>query len=298
MNRRHGSFTYRNEGSVQAFGSKENTLLVATPGKLVEWDRTRRRVAKEVPVDMEVTDVKDFNGHWVLLSKSSVGLLSGSKVEEVTTKGPLDASVVYRDRFLLVGDKEITVIAAMEESVEVRRTRLASDNGVCTCGVAATNKLFLSFENGKVFVVEEPKVTEILAGRASEMRMDEFQCLIFLKEPIVSINLLGDVLVVSLFNKKVLALSLETKEASFTELLYDIKASATWNNLIVVCDSRNNVIFLTQGLEVTYGNCLKEEICNILTDGPRLIIGFKVGVVKEYEGDDGAWAELACGVPR
>ncbi|WEL38852.1 hypothetical protein PFJ87_06g01200 [Encephalitozoon hellem] len=294
MSVKRDSFTYRHADSIQAFGLKAGTLLVATRSKLVEWDRMRRRAIREVSVRGEITDVKCLNGYWILLTKNSVELFDGDTIEHIGPKRPLDASIAYKDWLLIVGNEEITVISIRKGNAEARKVRLISNNGICTCGASSAEGLFLSFENGKVFSIGEPEVMGIVLGKADEVLVDELPCLIFLKEAIVSINVLEKDLVVSLFNKKVLVLSLETREVLFTELLYNIKCSTIWNEMIVINDCKNNILFLDRRLVISYSNCLKEEICGVLADGDGLAVGFTIGVVKEYVTDGKTRPGFVC----
>lgn len=295
MDMKQDLFTYRHPDSIKAFGLNADTLLVATSSILVEWDRIRRRVVKEICIDEEIIDIKHFNGYWVLLTKGNVGLLDGDKTKRIGSKGSLDVSIVYKDWLLIVGNEELAAISIRKGNAEARKARLISTNGVCTCGVVAMDGLLLSFENGKVFSIKESEAMDIVLGKASEVVVDEFSCLIFLKEAIVSINILGKELVISLFNKKVLVLDLNTKEVSFTELPHNIRSTTMWSELIVVIDSKNNILFLDRRLRIAYSSCLKEEICGVLADGRGLAIGFKVGVVKEYAGESRAQLGSICG---
>ncbi|AFN83184.1 hypothetical protein EROM_060920 [Encephalitozoon romaleae SJ-2008] len=285
MDMKQDLFTYRHPGSIQAFGLNTDTLLVATSSILVEWDRVRRRIVKEIRMDEEIVDIKCFSGYWVLITKSDIGFLDGNKTKRIGSKGSLDVSIVYKDWLLTVGNEKLVIISIRKGNAEIRKVRLISTNGMCTCGVAATDGLFLSFENGKVFSIKESEVMNIVLGKINEVVMDKFSCLIFLKEAIVSISTLGKELVISLFNKKVLVLDLDTKDVSYTELPHNIRGSTVWNDLIVVSDCKNNILFLDRRLRITYSNCLKEEICGVLADRRGLAIGFRVGVVKEYVGE-------------
>lgn len=292
MDKRCGSFTYRHGDKILALGSEGDILLVATSSKLVVWNRPRRKILKEVALNKEIVDIKYFSDGWVLLSKIRVEFLSGYEIKDITPKGPLDVSVVYKNWLLIVGSKEIMVISIEDEDVEVKKTKMESTNGICTYGMVSEDRLFLSFENGKVFCIEKVEIEDIIFRRKREVWMDEYPCLVFLKEPIVSMGALRETLVISLFDRKVLVFDPKTREASFTELPYNIKASTIWNDLIIVGDSKNNVIFLGKDLKAVYSNCLREEICRVMGEGTRLTIGFTVGVVKEYNWEKGMEVEF------
>ena len=102
----------------------------------------------------------------------------------------------------------------------------------------------------------------------------------------------------------------------FSELLRDHPAAKGWSvlleypipivgkridavliahNLIVVIDSRNNMIFLDKMLRIVYSNNLREEICSVLVDGTSLVVGFQEGVVKEYRKGPIDYIELIHG---
>lgn len=276
------SFTYRGEDRVVAFGLEGDGLLVAMASKVVEWSRSGRRIVREADVSREVVGVEYVAGRWILLSKDMAGVLVGSQVKDICPKEPLDAAVAYGDVLLLVGGERVVVIAPGKGEGAVRSVRLVSGNGVCTCGVEARGRLLLSFENGKVFLVEQQDVERAIDGGVGEIRIDDARCLAFLKEPVASVGLLGGRLVVSLFSRKILMLDLETLEGMFTEMAYDVRGCVVWKGLIVANDSRNNVIFLDQELRIVYSSGVGEEICGVLADDAGLAVGFEAGVVKEY----------------
>lgn len=278
-------FTYRNEDRVVSFCSAGEALLVSLPDKLVEWSKAERRILREFETENEILDIKHCCGRWILISKTMVELFADGEIRMITTKASMASSVVYGSSLILIDDEELIVVGILEGDAGVRRISLTSHNGMCSSILIHDGGLLVSFENGKVFKVEEELMVRIISLGVEKLHVDDMDCLLFLKEPIISMGILEAVLVISLFSGKVLTLNICSRDVAFTELLHEIRGSCTWKKFIVVNDIKNNVIFLDEELKIIGRNSFDEEVCGVLVDNHTLMIGFRNGFIKEY-GED------------
>lgn len=280
---KHSSFTYRNEDRVLSFCFHEDTLVVSLPAKLVVWDRGGRRVIKELEMKNEIVDIKYWDGAWALFSKNSIEVVVDDEVQEIGGRSSLSTSVVCEDCLLVVDDKELMVVRA--GGVEVRKVGLVSGNGICSCGLFMSGELFLSFENGKIFRIERSLVKRVASGQVGEIDMSGCDCLIFLKEPIMDIGILGERMVVSLFSGKIVVLGLDDiRDTVFTELPHDIRRSFVWGDVVVVEDRENNIVFLDSDLRIINHYGFNEEVCKTLANSSVFMVGFREGMIREYSG--------------
>ncbi|KAH9411237.1 hypothetical protein HK407_06g10660 [Ordospora pajunii] len=275
-------FSYRNDDKIACAGFCTGRIFASLPHKIVEWSRTERAVACVHEISEEVVGMASMSdGCIALLSKSSVWLLLGSEIRYVMEKPPLCGVVVYRERLLLIDEQSITSMCVQERSTKISRAKMRNRSGMCTCGAESENGLLLAFENGDVVEISAQAMADILDGRAAEVDTECLRTMIRLREPVISVGVLNHLLVVALFNRKMLTINLKSGEVSYTELAYEVKFSALWNGMIVVSDSRENIILMDEHLKIAYSKRMRDEVCSLVSSGTDLIVGFSTGTVKE-----------------
>ncbi|TBU18610.1 hypothetical protein CWI42_060950 [Ordospora colligata] len=275
-------FSYRNDDKITCAGFCAERIFASLPHTIVEWSRTERKIISVHEMNEEINSITCMNNECVaLLSKNSVWLLLRTEIRYAMEKPSLCGVVVYNGMLMLIDQQSITSIYVQERNIKISRIRMENGNGMCTCGSEYENGLLLAYENGNVIEICTQVMIDIIDGKLAEVDNKHIKTLICLREPVISVGVLNNLLVVALFNKKMLTMNLKSGETSYTELAYEVKFSTLWNGMIVVSDSKGNIILMDKNLKIAYSKCMRDEVCSLGSNGVDLIVGFSTGTVKE-----------------
>jgi hypothetical protein len=256
-------FTYRNGERVNTFMVHDDILIVSTRYSLKMWNIPDKRITKDIRTDATFMSLLVYDQKYIFLSKNGIYSFFDNRFIKLSPLDTFSFPLVVEDHLLFFNEANIFFYKTGEY---VNTSR----EGICTSAVSSEKTVYLSYESGKVYSISKEDL----------LRKDIKLLLLFdFKEPVSSIDICGDTLLISLFSGRIL---LNSHVCKSLKLEKDVRKALLYEDRIFVLLDKLYLMVLDRNLNVLVYESYEDEICDVRIFRNSIFISLGDGRIIEY----------------
>eukprot|EP00866_Antonospora_locustae_P002267 jgi/Antlo1/2267/1413 len=256
------SFRYMTGYKIECIRACGKTLACCTLPRLFIWNLCTKELVHEIKKTVRITSIVFWNSEPFFVSSRA---LHDKKLQTVTDLEFLSAILVVENSLVAVGKKYFTVFSGEE----ITRKEHGLDYGVCTRAILVGKLVYASFENGKLV-----RISNVLG----ETKVSE---LVYVKEPITSIQLFLESIAACTLDSKLLLVDPSTGNFVFTRVKGELRKVISIGPYILLLDCRERLMVFDSSL--SFAGILSECVVDVDVEEDLLFVATTRRQIMQYD---------------